>query len=101
MAGSPSRVSFERSNVAGSCGSGISSAEKSANAENSRRRPSRVAVAISSSMWSVKNWNGALAVLLAHEQHRDERRQQRAERGERPRLVGQAIAERAVADLVV
>jgi hypothetical protein len=51
-------VSFERSNVAGSWGSGTSCSNE-ANAENSRRRPSRVALAISASMWSEKNWNGA------------------------------------------
>ena len=100
--GSPSRVSLEASNVAGSCGSGTSRPRNSANAANSRRRPSRVAVAMSSSMWSEKNWNGAvLAVLLALEEHRRERRQQRAQRRERPRLDGQPVAERAVADLVV
>jgi hypothetical protein len=50
----------------GSCGSGTSSPANSAKPANSRRRPSRVAIAISSSMWSEKNWNGArLAVLLA------------------------------------
>ena len=53
------RVSFEASNVAGSCGSGTSRPRNSAKAANSRRRPSRVAVAIDSSMWSEKNWNGA------------------------------------------
>ena len=51
-------MSLERSNVRGSWGSGTSSA-KEAKAANSRRRPSRVASAISSSMWSVKNWKGA------------------------------------------
>ena len=54
-ASSRSRVSLERSNVAGSCGSGTSSPANSAKAANSRRRPSRVAMAISSSMWSEKN----------------------------------------------
>src|SRR4051812_6553461 len=44
------RVSFERSNVAGSCGSGTSLAEKVSKLANSRRRPSRVAIAMSSSM---------------------------------------------------
>jgi hypothetical protein len=44
---------------------------------------------------------GALTMLLALEQHRRERRQQRAERAERARLGRQAVAERAVADLVV
>jgi hypothetical protein len=64
---------LERSKVAGSCGSGTWPANAS-NCANSRRRPSRVAEAISSSMWSLKNWNGPrLAVLLAHEQHGRER----------------------------
>src|SRR3712207_8561243 len=40
-----------------------------------------------------------LAVLLAHEEHRRERRQQGAERGERPRRGRQAVADGAVADL--
>src|SRR5829696_8366153 len=57
--GSPSRVSLDRSNVARSCGSGTSSPANAAKDANSRRRPSRVATAISSSMWSLKNWNGA------------------------------------------
>ena len=68
----------------------------------SARRPSRVASAIAGSMWSVKNWNGLLLlVLLAHE---DERRLEREEHaGERDavRVGRQAVAERAVADLVV
>jgi hypothetical protein len=42
-----------------------------------------------------------LAVLLALEEHRRERGEQRAERAERARLGRQAVAERAVADLVV
>ncbi len=42
-----------------------------------------------------------LAVLLAHEQHRDVRREQRAERGQRARFGGQPIAEGAIPDLVV
>ena len=42
-----------------------------------------------------------LAVLLAHEEHRRERRQQRAERGERAGRGREAVAEGAVADLVV
>src|SRR5207249_1129956 len=42
-----------------------------------------------------------LAVLLAHEEHRRVRRQQRAERRQRPGLGRKAVAERAVADLVV
>ena len=42
-----------------------------------------------------------LAVLLAHEQQRREGREQRAQRGQRARLDGQAVAEGAVADLVV
>ena len=42
-----------------------------------------------------------LAVLLAHEQHRRERCQQRAERGQRARLGRQPVAVGAVADLVV
>ena len=45
--------------------------------------------AISASMWSEKNWNGAtLAVFLALEEHRRERCQTREQRGERPRLDG-------------
>ena len=58
--GSRRRVSLERSNVAASWGSGISS-PNAANAANSARRPSRVACAISASMWSEKNWNGAVS----------------------------------------
>ena len=54
------RRSFERSKVAGSCGSGTSS-PNAAKRANSRRRPSRVASAMSGSMWSVKNWNGAVS----------------------------------------
>ena len=42
-----------------------------------------------------------LAVFLAHEQHRHKRRQQRPERGQRPRLRGHPIAEGPIADLVV
>src|SRR5581483_9076806 len=58
-AGSPSSGrSFERSNVAGSCGSGTSSSENAEKRANSRRRPSLVASAMDGSMWSVKNWNG-------------------------------------------
>ena len=41
-----------------SCGSGTSPRE-AREAANSRRRPSRVASAMTGSMWSVKNWNGA------------------------------------------
>ena len=47
--------------MAGSCGSGTSSPLKAAKRANSARRPSRVAVAMLSSMWSVKNWNGAVS----------------------------------------
>ena len=43
----------------------------------------------------------ALAVLLAHEQHGGEGRQQRAEGHQRPRRVRRAVAEGAVAGLVV
>ena len=47
--GAPVRVSFEPVNVDRACGSGTAR-PNSANAANSRRRPSRVAFAISSSM---------------------------------------------------
>ena len=71
--------SRERSNVAGACGSGTSSRSQP-NAANSRapalaapRRPS------SGSAWSVKYCHGVDgAPLLAHEQHRHERRGQHA-----------------------
>ena len=54
-------MSLDASNVAGSWGSGTSRPLNAAKAANSRRRPSRVATAISSSMWSEKNWNGAVS----------------------------------------
>ena len=100
--GSPSRVSLERSEGRLVLRVGHLLAANSAKAANSRRRPSRVATAISSSMWSEKNWNGArspcsspwksIGVNGARSVH---------ERGERARLDGQPVAERAVADLVV
>ena len=49
----------DRSNVLSACGSGTCSPSKDSNAANSRLRPARVASAITGSMWSVKNWNGA------------------------------------------
>ena len=61
-AGPPARPrasAWSAAKVAGSCGSGTSAPRNSAKAANSRRRPSRVASAISWSMWSEKNWNGA------------------------------------------
>ena len=83
--GSRSRVSFERSNVAGSCGSGISSLELR---ERGELAAPSLAGGVGDALVDVVGEElkrRRLAVLLAHEQHRHERRQQRAERGERPR----------------
>ena len=62
--------------MAGSCGSGTSASAQPC-AANSRRRPVCTAAASSGSGWLVKNCHGrAGRPLLAHEQHRGERRGQ-------------------------
>ena len=77
-------------------------AANAAKAANSRRRPSRVAAAISSSMWSVKNWNGAVSPYSSPMKSIGVNGDSSVhEGGERSRLGGQAVAEGAVADLVV
>ena len=88
--------------MAASCGSGTSSPLNSAKAANSRRRPSRVASAISGSMWSVKNWNGARSPYSSPWNSigvKGDKSVQNA--ASAPRLDRQPVAERAVADLVV
>ena len=94
-------VSLDASKVAGSWGSG-SSSPKAVKASNSRRRPSRVARAIRVvDVIGEEQKRGLLAVLLAHEEHRDEGGQQHAEGRQALRRCGQAVAEGPVADLVV
>ena len=69
--------SFDRRNVSGSCGSGTTAGSQPMRA-NSAIRPSAVARPSSGSGCDVKNCHGVDGrPLLAHEQHRRERREQR------------------------
>ena len=95
-----------RADVAGACGSGTSSAAQPC-AANSRRRPCRTASASSGSVVVGEVLpRRRRAPLLAHEQHRRERRGQH-QRRRRPEQAGRrALADsrsptRPVADLVV
>ena len=102
MAGSRSRDSFERSNVSASCGSGTSvgregreAGELAPPALARRVRDDRVDVV------GEELERPPLAVLLAHEEERDLRREQRQRRADAELVRGGPVAEGAVADLVV
>ena len=82
-AGSARRDQSSRAdaNVSGAAGSGGSA--RAWNPANSAWRPRRTASISAGSPWSTKYGNGLrLAVLLAHEQQREERREQRGRRRE-------------------
>ena len=94
--------SFECWNVASACGSGSPRCANAANVANSLRRPSRVASAMNGSTWSVKNWNGRVSPYSSPMKSSGVCGAKSDDRGGEPAHVGgQAVAERAVADLVV
>ncbi len=102
---SSAQSSLERSNVAGSCGSGTSRRIPAERGELAAP-PSLTARPSPGSAWSVKYWNGVLArPLLALEEHRHERGGQQQSGGDPEPAVahqgGRSLAGRPVADLVV
>ena len=104
-AASSDQSSFDRSNVAGSCGSGTTDGSQPIRA-NSSIRPSAVARAeIRLRVRGEELERRRRRPLLAHEQHRRERAAQGQQRGAGQLVVvevlGQPVAAGAVADLVV
>ena len=93
--------SFERSKVSRACGSGTASPEKAAKAANSRRRPPRGVRDRRVDVVGEEQERPLLTVLLALEEQRRLRREQRDGGAETELLGPGPVAERAVADLVV